>query len=50
MYLCALLGSPLAYISALLLAWLIPEWPLRDWIDIAVVYLTVPHHPPAGAG
>ena len=35
-----MLASPLAYISALLLAGLIPEWPLRNWIHIAVVCLT----------
>ena len=36
-----MVASPLAYIAALLLAGLIPEWPLRNWIYIGVVCLTV---------
>jgi hypothetical protein len=36
-----LVASPLAYIAVLLLAGLIPEWPLRNWIYIGVVCLTV---------
>ena len=33
-------ASPLTYIPALLLAGLIPEWPLRNRTQIGVIYLT----------